>query len=183
MKNYRINYEKLEKYFSKNKIPLDIKDVVKNNEQKIAVICYAKNEFNEYLLLERFKEPFAGKLVAPGGKTYYDESIEDSIAREFKEETGINLDNVELKVITSEDGPEHYNWILFIYTSEIKKQNLIDCDEGDLRWVHKDDIKSNNITSIDAELLDHIFGNKKKYVDISYITPKKFTINEIIELS
>ncbi|MDK2945876.1 NUDIX domain-containing protein [Geotoga petraea] len=183
MEEYRINYEKLEKYFEKNNIQLDTKKVVKNNNQKIAVICYAKNEFGEYLLLERFKEPFPGKLVAPGGKTYYDESIEDSIFREFKEETGIKLNNTKLKVITSEDGPEHYNWILFIFTSEIKKQNLIDCDEGILRWVYKDDIKTNNITSIDAELLDHIFGNKKKYVDISYITPKEFTINEIIELN
>jgi 8-oxo-dGTP diphosphatase len=182
MKDYRLNEEKIEKYFIKNNLKIKLNDIVKNEKQKIATICYAKNELDEYLLLERYKEPFAGKLVAPGGKTDYNESIDDSIIREFKEETGILLEDVNLKIITSEEGPEHYNWILFIYTSNIKKQNFINCDEGDLKWVHKEEINKNNITSIDAELLEHIFGDKKKFVDITYENPKNYVINKIIEL-
>lgn len=181
MNKYKMNYDKLKKYFYKNKIPIEIKNIIKNDKQKIAVICYAKNEYNEYLLLERYKDPFAGKLTAPGGKTYYNESIDDSIIREFKEETGIVLDNLKLKIITSENGPEYYNWILFIYTSNIKKQKLIKCDEGDLKWVHQDEINKNNITPIDSELLEHIFGNKKKFVDITYENPEEFIINKIVE--
>jgi 8-oxo-dGTP diphosphatase len=163
-------------------LKIKLNDVVKNEKQKIATICYAKNELNEHLLLERYKEPFSGKLVAPGGKTYYNESIEDSIIREFKEETGILLDNINLKVITSEEGPENYNWILFIYTSNIKKQKLINCNEGKLKWIHKEEINKSNISSIDSELLEHIFGDKKKFVDITYENPTNYIINKIIEL-
>ncbi|MGM0641053.1 MAG: NUDIX domain-containing protein [Thermotogota bacterium] len=182
MKDYRLNNKKIEKYLKTKSIKLDLKKIIKNKKQKLAVICYAENEHGEFLLLERYKEPFSGKLVAPGGKTDYEEDIEESMRREFFEETGINLKSMSLEIITSEDGPNHYNWILIIYTSKIKKQPLIDSDEGILNWVRKEELNKNNITSIDTELLNHIFDDKKKYVDITYKTSEKFVINEIKDL-
>ncbi|WP_240739434.1 hypothetical protein [Marinitoga lauensis] len=43
--------------------------------------------------------------------------------REFMEETGFELKNIRLKVFTSEEGPKHYNWILFIFLADIKRIN------------------------------------------------------------
>ncbi len=182
MKDYRLNYQKIDNYLKAKDVNLFTEHIIKNKKQKLAVICYAENEFEEYLLLERFKEPFSGKLAAPGGKTNYEEDIEESMKREFLEETGIILKDINLEVITSEDGPDYYNWILFIYTAKIKKQPLIDSDEGILKWVKKESLNKNNIASIDSELLNHIFDDVKKYVDISYENSEKFVINKIKEL-
>ncbi|WP_206076214.1 hypothetical protein [Marinitoga lauensis] len=50
-------------FFKEQKINFDTQRLYKNNNQKIAVMCYAENEENEILMLERIKEPFSGYLV------------------------------------------------------------------------------------------------------------------------
>lgn len=180
--DYRMNNLKINRYLKEKEINLDAETLIKNEKQKLAVICYAKNENDEFLLLERFKEPFAGKLAAPGGKTDYEEHIEDSVRREFLEETGIILNDLKLKLITSEVGPVNYNWILFVYTSDIKKQPLIDSDEGILKWVKKDEMIEDNITSIDKQLIEHIFDEKIKYINIEYKNSEDFKIKNIKNL-
>ena len=49
----------------------------------------------EVLLINRGKEPYKGKWAAPGGFIEIDEELEDAVARELQEETG--LTGVELQ--------------------------------------------------------------------------------------
>ncbi len=55
----------------------------------------ADQEKFEVLLIERGSEPFKGCYALPGGFIGMDESLEESVARELKEETGI--DNITLQ--------------------------------------------------------------------------------------
>ena len=57
-------------------------------------LCYIKNEKNEYLLLHRIKKENdlnEGKWIGVGGKFEADESPEECVLREVKEETGLVL--------------------------------------------------------------------------------------------
>ncbi|HOW31382.1 MAG TPA: NUDIX hydrolase [Bacteroidales bacterium] len=59
-----------------------------------AVFRSADNGF-EVLLIRRGNEPFKGMWALPGGFVNMDETLEEAVARELKEET--SLDNVELE--------------------------------------------------------------------------------------
>lgn len=59
-----------------------------------AVFGFFKNKA-KLLLIERKKEPFKGKWALPGGFVEIDEELEDAVARELAEETG--LANIKLE--------------------------------------------------------------------------------------
>ena len=134
----------------------DLIDILrKNPRQKIATICYSENG-GHFLFLLRKKEPFAGYLVPPGGHVEKDEDVESATKREFFEETGLEIVDLKLKMVTSEIGPEHYNWILFIFTGKTNGSDFVESDEGKLFWVKKDEILRANLSPIDKLLVPYI---------------------------
>ncbi|OQY08988.1 MAG: hypothetical protein B6I29_04370 [Marinitoga sp. 4572_148] len=165
------------KFFEKNKLNFDVNRLFKNKNQKVAVMCYAENEENEILMLERIKEPFSGKLVPPGGKVKNGEDIFQAMQREYMEETGFKLDNLRLKVFTSEEGPEHYNWILFIFLANVKKQKLNYCNEGTLKWIKRNKLLEENLTKIDKKIIPYLYEKAGIYfIEINYDNNKNAEI-------
>ncbi|MBM7558893.1 NUDIX hydrolase [Marinitoga litoralis] len=170
----------IKRFFENENLDFDISKLFKNHNQKIAVICYAENEEKEILMLERIKEPFSGKLVPPGGKVEKDEDIIQAIKREFFEETGFELKDLKLKVFTSEEGPEHYNWILFVFLGKVKKQELGYCNEGILKWVKKDKLLEENLTNIDKKIIPYLYEKDGiYYIEINYDENKNAEIINI----
>jgi 8-oxo-dGTP diphosphatase len=127
----------------------------KNEKQKVATICYAEND-GKILFLLRRKEPFSGYLVPPGGHVEEGEDVETATKREFLEETGLELEHLKLKMVTSEVGPEHYNWILFIFVGKTKGTEFVESEEGELVWIDKDRILNENLSPIDKLLVPYI---------------------------
>ena len=60
-----------------------------------AVVFRCSAGMTEVLLINRGKEPYKGKWAVPGGFIEIDEELEDAVARELQEETG--LTGVELQ--------------------------------------------------------------------------------------
>jgi len=146
-----------------------IEKVRKSEKQRLAVMCYAQYG-NKVLFLLRRKEPFAGFLVPPGGKVEKGEEIEDAIRREFREETGLELNELKLKMVTSEEGPENYNWILFTFVGKVDSDKTIECNEGELKWIDIDKMLEENLSTIDRLLIPHIFNDDDKVsiIEIRY---------------
>ncbi len=59
------------------------------------VFGYSKEEGVSILLIKRKYEPFKGSWAIPGGFVLDHESLEDSVARELQEETGIKINYLE----------------------------------------------------------------------------------------
>jgi 8-oxo-dGTP diphosphatase len=53
-----------------------------------AVFCFSRGKAR-LLLVERKKEPYKGQWAVPGGFIGMDEELEDAVARELEEETGV----------------------------------------------------------------------------------------------
>ncbi|MDL2282599.1 NUDIX domain-containing protein [Parabacteroides sp. OttesenSCG-928-G06] len=56
-----------------------------------AVACFICNRAGEYLIVRRGKEPAKGTLDLPGGFTDLNETVEDAVRREVKEETNLDV--------------------------------------------------------------------------------------------
>lgn len=56
-----------------------------------AVVAFIRNSRGELLVAVRDCEPAKGTLDLPGGFTDIDETVEESVIREVKEETGLDI--------------------------------------------------------------------------------------------
>lgn len=109
---------------------------MKNN---LTTLCYIEKE-NSYLMLHRVKKDKdvnKDKWIGVGGHLEENESPDECIVREVKEETGLTLTNYKLRGIVTfvlEDWGSEY---MFLYTADGFEGEMIECNEGNLEWVKK----------------------------------------------
>ncbi len=112
---------------------------------KHTTVCYIVND-GKYLMIHRVKKENDAnhdKWIGIGGKFEYGESPFDCIRREVEEETGLTLDNPRYRgiitFVSDEFGTEYMH--LFSATSYKGEINM-NCDEGVLEWIEKNDLLS-----------------------------------------
>lgn len=116
-----------------------------------AVACFLRNQQDELLLVRRAYNPAKGTLDLPGGFVDMNESLEDAVIRELKEETA--LDIVQCKYLFSL--PNIYVYSGFeVHTLDAFYECLV--DSFDLA-IASDDAAEIIITPI-AELDPELFG-------------------------
>lgn len=110
-----------------------------------------------YLMLHRVKKEQdvnEGKWIGIGGKFEYGESPEECMIREAKEETGLAVTSMKfrgiLTFICDKQDPEY----ICLYTIDGFSGQLKECDEGELRWVPKDEIFGLNLWEGDRIFFD-----------------------------
>lgn len=78
-----------------------------------------------------------GKLCLPGGYAEHDETIEETVMREVKEETGYTVTTVKLLTINDVPNPgeNHRQNVVFVYVVEITgDQAAHDQESSELKW-------------------------------------------------
>ena len=108
---------------------------------RYSTCCYLKKD-EQYLLLYRNKKKNdynKGKWIGVGGGLEKDETPDQCAIREIKEETGLDVHSLECagEVDFIYDG---YFEKMFIYEITDFSGDLIDCNEGELRWIPIKDI-------------------------------------------
>ena len=139
----------------------------KEGNKKVATLCVLKNK-NRFLLLKRYNEPNKDKYVPVGGKLKYYESPKDGVIRETLEETGIIIKEPKFFGILTESSPTDYNWISYIFCSEIKYILPPTSDEGKLEWIEYDKIKKIPTPLTDHHIYKFILENKKFIINAQY---------------
>lgn len=108
----------------------------------MTTLCYIEKD-DSYLMLHRVKKENdinKDKWIGVGGHFEENETPEECLLREVKEETGLELTSWKLRgVITfiTDIYPTEY---MFLYTANEYIGEMIECDEGNLEWVKKSDI-------------------------------------------
>ena len=118
------------------------------NVQNLTTLCYIEKE-DSYLMLHRVSKKNdinKDKWIGIGGHFQVNESPEDCLLREAKEETGLTLTSYRLRGIVTfiTDGLEEAEY-MHLYTADGFEGEMIDCDEGTLEWVPKNKVPELNL--------------------------------------
>lgn len=109
----------------------------------------------EILVINRKKSDWPG-LSFPGGHVEKDESIEESVYREIKEETGLTLNSVKLCAIKEWKREENNRYLGFLYKSDDFNGNIHFSKEGEIFWINKKDIDKYPLSDDFEELFELI---------------------------
>lgn len=110
------------------------------------------------LVQDRINPDWPG-ITFPGGHIETGESFVDSVIREVKEETGLDISNVTLcgvKQWTQRDG--EYRYIVFFYKTNTFSGEIKSSDEGRVFWIKKDQLKNYTLAN-DFDKMFEVFDN------------------------
>ncbi len=109
------------------------------------------------LVQMRKKKDWPG-LTFPGGHVENNETLEESVIREIKEETGLTLKSVHLSGIKEWPWEKNTRYLGFLYKSNDFEGEVSSSKEGEVFWIKKEDIKNYSL-SLDFEELFEIIDN------------------------
>ena len=116
-------------------------------QPELTTLCYIDNG-SSYLMLHRISKKNdinKDKWIGVGGHLEKNESPEECLLREVKEETGLSILSYKARgIITFISGQEICEYMV-LFTSDEFQGNLISCDEGVLEWVNKNDLFKLNL--------------------------------------
>ena len=109
---------------------------------RLTTLCYIENN-GRWLMMHSVKKDAdenAGKWIGPGGHLLENESPEECVRREVREETGLEMYDLRLRGILTFILPDWGNELTFLYTAKTEETALPECPEGVLRWVPFDEV-------------------------------------------
>ncbi len=113
-----------------------------------ATLCYIQKN-DKTLMLHRVKKEndiHQDKWNGLGGKFESGESPEDCLLREVKEESGLTLTDFRLVGLLSFPKFDGSNdWQVFLYQASDFKGNIIESEEGNLKWIANKELLDLNL--------------------------------------
>ena len=105
-----------------------------------STLCYVLRG-DEVLVLHRVKKQNdinKDKWIGIGGKFEKDESPDECLLREAKEETGLTLTSWRCRgIVTFLTNGDYEGEYMYLFTADGFEGTLTDCDEGELKWVSR----------------------------------------------
>lgn len=121
-------------------------------------LCYIEKD-NQYLMLHRTKKENdlnEGKWIGVGGKFEKNETPEECLLREVKEETGLTLTSYRLRAVITFVSDKWETEYMYLFTADKFVGELGKCNEGELKWVGKNQILDLNTWEGDRIFLERI---------------------------
>lgn len=128
---------------------------------KLTTLCYIEKD-DKYLMLHRTKKENdinKDKWIGIGGHFEENESPEECLLREVKEETGLTLTKFRFRGIITFVSDIYETEYMHLYTATEYTGEMTECDEGILEWVAKDRIEDLPIWEGDKVFLSILNAN------------------------
>ena len=111
-------------------------------KSNLTTLCYIERD-NQYLMMHRIKKEKdvnKDKWVGIGGHFEENESPEECLLRETKEETGLILTSYALRGVITFISDKWQTEYMFLYTADGFQGEIGSCSEGRLEWIDKSDV-------------------------------------------
>jgi len=111
-------------------------------------------ESGRVLLVRRWQQPLKGKWSLPGGMLELGESLLSGVAREVREETGLEVEPIELIELLDrvhrEDNRVRYHYVIADYLCRVVGGSLQAASDADaVRWVERAEWNSHSALILD----------------------------------
>jgi 8-oxo-dGTP diphosphatase len=111
-------------------------------------------EDGRVLLVRRGSEPLKGHWTLPGGVLEVGESLAEGVAREVKEETGLEVEAIELVELLDriyrEQDRVRYHYVIADYLCRVKGGALRAASDADaVRWIERTEWNSHSALKLD----------------------------------
>lgn len=121
-------------------------------------------ETNEVLVLDKVKKYGWEGLTFPGGKVEESESFEDSVIREAKEETNLDIKNPKLVGIITWITDDRKDVGLIYETTDFEGELIEENREGTLSWMDYEEFKKIPNKSMSMDNILGIYDGKYREV-------------------
>ena len=121
-----------------------------------STLCYITRG-EDVLMLHRVKKKNdinKDKWIGIGGKFEKEESPDECLLREAKEETGLTLTSWRCRGVVTFLNDSCDGEYMYLFTADGWEGDLKECDEGDLQWVSRDFLYSLPMWEGDKIFLD-----------------------------
>lgn len=132
---------------------------------KMTTLCYIENN-DCYLMLHRTKKKKdvnKDKWIGVGGHAEGNETPQECLLREVKEETGLLLTSYKFRGLITFISDEYEAETTCLFTADGYTGELITCDEGELEWVKKSDVPQLPTWEGDAQFLKLLLEDEKRF--------------------
>lgn len=132
---------------------------------KMTTLCYIENN-DCYLMLHRTKKKKdvnEDKWIGVGGHAEGNETPQECLLREVKEETGLLLTSYKFRGLITFISDEYEAEMMCLFTADGYTGELITCDEGELEWVKKSDVPQLPTWEGDAQFLKLLLEDEKRF--------------------
>ena len=132
---------------------------------KMTTLCYIENN-DCYLMLHRTKKKKdvnKHKWIGVGGHAEGNETPQECLIREVKEETGLLLTSYKFRGLITFISDEYEAEMMCLFTADGYTGELITCDEGELEWVKKSDVPQLPTWEGDAQFLKLLLEDEKRF--------------------
>ena len=132
---------------------------------KMTTLCYIENN-DCYLMLHRTKKKKdvnKDKWIGVGGQAEGNETPQECLIREVKEETGLLLTSYKFRGLITFISDEYEAEMMCLFTADGYTGELITCDEGELEWVKKSDVPQLPTWEGDAQFLKLLLEDEKRF--------------------
>lgn len=147
----------------------------------LSTLCYIEQD-HQYLMLHRTVKKHdvnKDKWIGVGGHFEKNESPEECVLREVKEETGYTLTSYRYRGLVTFVSPKTDTEYMSLFTADQFEGEPIDCNEGELLWVDKDEVPNLNIWEGDKIFLD-LLVKEEPFFSLKLVYDEKDTLLQAI---